>query len=189
MKCLKAIGLALGTFVLCLTTAVAAESATWERHMQAATAAYREGELPKAERSLLAALRRAEEFGSQDLRLAATLNNLGVLYYAEGKYTKAEPLHRRALAIREQALGPTHPDVAQTLNNLAGVYGAEGRLAEAETLYRRCLSIREMTLGENDPEVAKTLENYAELLRARGRYTEAALMEARAQTIRNKQTQ
>ena len=34
----------------------------------------------------------------------------------------AEPLHQRALAICEKALGPEHPDVAMSLNNLAALY-------------------------------------------------------------------
>ncbi len=39
----------------------------------------------------------------------------------QGRYAEAEPLYRRALAIREQALGPEHPDVATSLNNLAAL--------------------------------------------------------------------
>jgi len=34
-------------------------------------------------------------------------------------YAKAEPLLERALAIREKAFGPEHPDTAMSLNNLA----------------------------------------------------------------------
>ena len=34
-----------------------------------------------------------------------------------GKYADAIPLYQRALAIREKALGPDHPDVATALNN------------------------------------------------------------------------
>jgi tetratricopeptide repeat protein len=34
-------------------------------------------------------------------------------------YAKAEPLYQRALAIREQALGPQHPLVALTRKNYA----------------------------------------------------------------------
>ena len=37
----------------------------------------------------------------------------------QGRYADAEPLYKRALAIREKALGADHPDVADTLNNLA----------------------------------------------------------------------
>ena len=40
------------------------------------------------------------------------------MYRAQGKYGEAEALHKRALAIREKALGASHLDVAWTLNNL-----------------------------------------------------------------------
>jgi len=52
-------------------------------------------------------------------QVAATLNNLAVLYGKRGKYKEAEPLCKRALAIREKVLGKSHPDVAKQLNNLA----------------------------------------------------------------------
>jgi hypothetical protein len=37
---------------------------------------------------------------------------------------QAEELFKRALAIREKALGASHPDVAQNLNNMAILYEA-----------------------------------------------------------------
>ena len=40
---------------------------------------------------------------------------------AQGKLDEAEEPNRRALAIREKALGPYHPDVAESLNNLASL--------------------------------------------------------------------
>src|SRR5262245_52967064 len=43
-----------------------------------------------------------------------------------------EGLLKRALAIREKALGASHVDVAQTLNNLALVYRDQGKYGEAE---------------------------------------------------------
>lgn len=52
-------------------------------------------------------------------KVAATLNNLAVLYGKRGKYKDAEPLCKRALEIREAVLGKGHPDVAKQLNNLA----------------------------------------------------------------------
>ena len=39
---------------------------------------------------------------------------------------EAESLYRRALAIKEEALGTDHPDVGLTLNNLAVLYKAAG---------------------------------------------------------------
>ena len=66
---------------------------------------------PEAEKQWSAALKEAEGFGPQDPRLATTLNNLGEVYRAQAKYAEGEPLYKRALAIREKALGPEHPDV------------------------------------------------------------------------------
>ncbi len=37
---------------------------------------------------------------------AQGLNALGVLYHAQRRYAEAETLHMRALAIRQEALGP-----------------------------------------------------------------------------------
>jgi hypothetical protein len=44
-----------------------------------------------------------------------------------GKYAEAIPLAQRVLAIRENALGPHHPDVAGSLNKLALLYRNQGR--------------------------------------------------------------
>ena len=49
---------------------------------------------------------------------------LANIYFYKGEYAKAEPLFQRALAIREKALGPDHPDVAETLGALARLYEA-----------------------------------------------------------------
>ncbi|NJK81964.1 MAG: tetratricopeptide repeat protein, partial [Chloroflexaceae bacterium] len=50
----------------------------------------------------------------------------GALLEAQGDYAAARPLSERALAIKEQVLGPTHPDTALSLNNLAGLLRAQG---------------------------------------------------------------
>ena len=36
----------------------------------------------------------------------------------QGMFDDAEPLYKRALAVREETLGPRHPDVATSLDNL-----------------------------------------------------------------------
>src|SRR5262249_53334502 len=74
---------------------------------------------------------------------AASVNNLAMLYYDTGAYAQAEPLHRRALAIREKVLGPEHPNTATSLNNLAVLYWAQARWAEAEASMERSVSIEE----------------------------------------------
>ena len=62
---------------------------------------------------------REKTLGEDHPAVAATLNNLAVLYGKRGKYKEAEPLCKRALEIREKVLGKDHPDVAKQLNNLA----------------------------------------------------------------------
>ncbi len=44
--------------------------------------------------------------------VARCLNNPALRDNAQGKYPEAEPLVKRALAIREKSLSPEHPDLA-----------------------------------------------------------------------------
>ena len=93
---------------------------------------------------------------------------------------------KRALAIREKALGPDHPDVAASLNNLATLYIDQGRYAEAEPLLKRALAIREKALGPDHPDVAQSLHNLAVLYQVQGRYAEAEPLYKRALAIKEK---
>ena len=86
----------------------------------------------------------------------------------KARYAEAEPLYRRALAIREAALGPDHPGTATSLYNLAVLLLAKARYAEAEPLYRRALAIDEKAYGPDHPKVAMDMRNLAELLRDQG---------------------
>ncbi len=79
------------------------------------------------------------------------------MYNHQANYVDAEQLHKRALAIREKALGARHPDVAASLNNLASVYHEQGKYAEAERHSKRAVAIYEKTLGANHPDLAYAL--------------------------------
>ena len=97
-------------------------------------------------------------------RTATSLNNLALLYEAQGKYEQAEPLLQRALAIWEQQLGPEHPDTATSLNNLALLYYTQGKYEQAEPLYQRALAIVEKQLGPEHSTTATVRENYHTLV-------------------------
>src|SRR5262249_48365774 len=99
--------------------------------------------------------------GKDDRAAAQALHNKAIAHWKQGKYSDAEDLYKRALKIRERALGPHHPDVAHTINNLANVYRVQGKYGEAEGLYKRALAIREKALGANHPDVGQTLSNLA----------------------------
>jgi tetratricopeptide (TPR) repeat protein len=102
------------------------------------------------------------------------------------KDDQARPLYKRALAIREKALRPGHPDVATSLNNLAEFYRAQGQYAQAEPLYKRSLAILEKTLGPEHPHVAASLSGLAEICCAQGNYVEAEPLYRRSLAIREK---
>jgi tetratricopeptide (TPR) repeat protein len=121
-----------------------------------------------------------------NLELAAYLNAWGIVSYEAGQYPAAELLYQRALALWEQVLGPTHPEVATSLNNLAGLYQAQGRYAKAEPLYQRALAIREHSLAPLHPHIAQSLDNLAVLYRAQGRHDKAEPLCQQALTIRER---
>lgn len=79
-----------------------AQNTSWEKHTDSGTKAFQQGLYGKAEELFLAALEEAETFGAEDLRVATSLNNLGVVFSAQGKYAEAEPLSRQALATWEK---------------------------------------------------------------------------------------
>ena len=58
----------------------------------------------------------------------SSVNNLAFFYQAQGRYSEAEPLYKRALAAFERALGPEHPSTLTSVNNLAGLYRRPGPL-------------------------------------------------------------
>jgi CHAT domain-containing protein/tetratricopeptide (TPR) repeat protein len=122
----------------------------------------------------------------QPIRIGFWCNQLGVALMYQGRDTEAEPLHKRALAIRERALGPDHPQFAQSLNALAYLYGRQGRYAEAELLHKRALAIEEKTLGADHTDVATSLNNLAILYMYQGRYAEAEPLHKRALAINEK---
>jgi tetratricopeptide (TPR) repeat protein len=69
--------------------------------------------------------------------VAQALHSRGLAAWREGKYSEAEGLYKRALTIREQALGTSHPDVARTLDNMAILYESRGESGSALAYSRK----------------------------------------------------
>ncbi len=146
----KSVGVRAGLLWLLLWPAhTVAQQADWQRYLRAGFAAYQQGNYAEAVKQTKAALSLAEAFGPDDPRLATSLNNLALLYKAQGKYAEAEPLLKRAFAIFEKALGPDHPNVATSLANYAAVLRKTGRTTEAAKLEARAKAIRAQHAKEN----------------------------------------
>ena len=92
---------------------------------------------------------------------ANTLNRRAVRLHSNGQYAEAEPILKRVLAIREQALGLEHPDTATSLNNLAMLYEKQGRYKEAVPILEQALGICERVLGVDHPDTIISVNNLA----------------------------
>lgn len=79
------------------------------------------------------------------MRPYSELTDLAAVLEDQGKHAEAEPMRARALAVLEQANGPTSNGVAWPLEALARVRLALGRPADAEPLVVRALAIRQAT--------------------------------------------
>lgn len=127
-----------------------------------------------------------DRFALMDMAAARPLEQAGYFLAEQGQYTAAEPLLRRALLIREKALGMEHPDYATGCNSLGRFLREQGRLDEAEPLCQKALDIWEHTLGPEHPKVAFALNNLGKLLHARGQLAAGEPLLRRALYIREK---
>jgi tetratricopeptide (TPR) repeat protein len=117
---------------------------------------------------------------------ADLLNKIGLYLQMRAQYSEAEPLLKRALVMREQILGPEHPDTAASLNNLAGLYMNQGKYAEAEPLLKGALAIRDRMLGSEHFILTNSLHDLATLYMRQGKYAEAEPFVKHALTIDEK---
>ncbi|ATB37108.1 hypothetical protein CYFUS_002529 [Cystobacter fuscus] len=125
----------------------------------------------------------AEEVGDARLVEAQAAFDEAAKLKDAGSYPEALARAEHALALREAALGSTHPDFASCLHQVGDLYRRQGDLARAEPLLRRALAIREAALGENHPAVASSLNNLAILATAQGLYDRAEPLFQRALAI------
>src|SRR5260370_104188 len=175
-------------------TLPAEEAQLWaERTVCVVNAAFPKVEFEQwslCERCLPHALVCAEEVERCNMTLldaASLLHRVGWYLDDRARYREAQPLYQRALAIREQQLGPEHPDTATSLNNLAELYRDQGKYEQAEPLLKRALAIDEKLSGPQHPDTATNLNNLAGLYRAQGNYAQAEPLYQRALAIYEQQ--
>lgn len=89
------------------------------------------------------------------------------------RYQEAEHLYLKALFAREQALGPSHPDIAHSLDDLAGLYRRHRKFEAAQELCQRTLELRRQTLGRQHPDVALNLVALIDILCTQQRWSAA----------------
>jgi eukaryotic-like serine/threonine-protein kinase len=106
--------------------------------------------------------------GPEHIRVAQSLNDLGVLHREQGNIAAALPLLEESLSMRRRLLGSEDKLVAVTLVELARALKDRGRNAEAEPLIRESLAIRRKVFGEEHRETATSKNELGLLLWEQG---------------------
>jgi len=104
---------------------------------------------------------------------AQMMNVMGTVYQSLGLTSRAEPLLRRALEIRQRILGPRNPDTLQSQSDLAVAVLAESHYPEAEKLCRETMETRRQVLGPEHHDTVDSTLQLARILGFESRYDEA----------------
>jgi len=121
--------------------------------------------------------------GTDDLRVAELLDELGIVYVAQNRYSEAESLLKQSLAIREKSSGELHPSLAGSLNDLAGFAMQGGRFDEAEQLLKRALHILDTSGDANQSDTAMAMHNLGDFYANQKRFSEANVYYQRAMLV------
>jgi tetratricopeptide (TPR) repeat protein len=121
-----------------------------------------------------------------DKQGASLCNALGHHLWLAGDYEGAQPYWERALVIREQILGPEHPDTAESLDNLGSLLIDRNDKEGGRPYLERALAIREKMLGPQHPDTLESMNNLGFLRQAMGDYEAARPYYERTLAIREK---
>ncbi len=125
------------------------------------------GEHAAAEEALRESMRRRREAGGSPLRLADTLERLGVLLIERGRDEEAEGPLAEVIALRRRHLPAESAALASALSNLGLALHNRGRYTEAEPLYREALAI-DLAREGGEPGVVVRWNNLGLLALDRG---------------------
>jgi CHAT domain-containing protein len=143
-----------------------------------------EGYNPEAETELNAALQLRNQLANQ-AELAETIDNLGNVYRATGRYEEAKFSYETALGLRWESLGEDHPDYAGSLNDLANFYRGQYDYGTCGPLYEQAKAIWQDWLPPTHPVIAGIDKNLAALYDGQGNYGRAEEFYQRALEIRH----
>lgn len=116
-------------------------------------------------------------------KLAKSLNNLGAVYHAQGKFGLAEEAYQKALELKVQLFGEEHFETAPCYQNLAAVHSARVQYDKAEPLYLKAISIKEKHYGESSEELLTPLKNLLMLFDKMERKEEAEPLRERIKNL------
>ncbi len=158
----------------------------WKEYIEAGRTAWEQGNYRGAVAKAEAAIKEAQEFGPEDIRLLTAEWYVARARGALGEYAEAEKIFRRLLEIGEKKYGANNEHVAHILKGLASIFKRQGRQVEAATLYQRAIAIQEQTIGVDHPDFAESLYSLAGVYQGLGKLSEAEQFLIRAIEIAEK---
>jgi tetratricopeptide (TPR) repeat protein len=103
----------------------------------------------------------AEAFRDKPAIEAAVRYSIGRTYACLDERALSIPQFERSRKLREQALGPEHPDTLRSLAELAMEYIYSGRTNDGVPLLEQVLALRQKTVGPTDPDTLYTMNALA----------------------------
>ena len=116
--------------------------------------------------------------------IAAAMDQLAILYKAQGKLDKAEEMYQHALPMLQTELVEQEPElVAKQFDGLAGIYQAEGKDAQAADSYAQALGIVQVIKPQPEQTLMTTLQSYWQVLYKLKRTEEAQKIQSQIDAI------
>lgn len=114
--------------------------------------------------------------------VAVCRENLGNVYYQQGKLDQTARCLELVLDMRRKALGEESEPVARTLTNMGAVYTKLGRTRDAVNTYRDAVRLMRQNLGPKSPDVGVALLGFGNALRMEKQFAESerALLDAQS---------
>lgn len=131
------------------------------------------GDVTVAEALGAAAWRVPREFAGEPEVEAALLSTIGESYAGLSKYREAEPIVRRALALRRRLGSGDHAETVSALRVLALVVTERGALDSAAVLQREALAMARRVHGPRSLPVAHLLSRLGWTEKERARYDDS----------------
>ncbi|KAJ7522419.1 hypothetical protein O6H91_18G009800 [Diphasiastrum complanatum] len=123
-------------------------------------------------------------FDQDDPAFETARADLAELLSTIGRYEEAQELLEDILHAKEQALGPSDPQLVIHLHNLANSYAQSGNFTRSELLVRRSLKLVTASLGPTASQVSVPLELLATVLQHQRKHIEAEPLARQALVLR-----
>lgn len=174
-KFLQLITLAGVVTILLLPCFGCVRSQDWDKKNDEVESLYNQKNYEAAEKAATVALEIAEKnYGPQHINVAKSLNNLAMIYRAQGEIDRAVEYYNNALELKRKILDADNPSIANTLNNLGVLYAASDDYLKAESMFKDALRIWTKKPDENVDSMIFALDNLVRLYKRMGDQEEAA---------------